>query len=212
MTDPFHEGERAVQSLAGVTEMAARIGNSIHHTIPDASRVFLAQQRLIFLAAADERGGLWAGALAGEPGFAVAEDEHVVRLSSSIRAGDALEGRIIPGRAVGLLAIEFATRRRMRLNGTVRDVGEGVFRIVAHEVFGNCPKYIQRRELPAGKPPSPVRPEASRATSLSPSQEEWIAAADTFLIATAHPDAGADVSHRGGNPGFVRVLDQRTLL
>ena len=33
-----------------------------------------------------------------------------------------------------------------------------------------------------------------------------------MFIASAHPDGGADVSHRGGNPGFVRVVDARTLI
>jgi predicted pyridoxine 5'-phosphate oxidase superfamily flavin-nucleotide-binding protein len=33
-----------------------------------------------------------------------------------------------------------------------------------------------------------------------------------LFIASAHPHGGADVSHRGGNPGFVHVVDARTLL
>ena len=33
-----------------------------------------------------------------------------------------------------------------------------------------------------------------------------------MFIASAHVEGGADVSHRGGNPGFVRVIDARTLL
>jgi len=35
--------------------------------------------------------------------------------------------------------------------------------------------------------------------------------ADTFCIASDHPQSGADVSHRGGKPGFVRVVDDRHL-
>ncbi len=31
--------------------------------------------------------------------------------------------------------------------------------------------------------------------------------ADTFFIASAHPQRGADASHRGGRPGFVVVAD-----
>jgi hypothetical protein len=46
-----------------------------------------------------------------------------------------------------------------------------------------------------------------------------IRAADTFFIATAYAGDeagnpmphGADVSHRGGKPGFVRIDDERTL-
>ena len=36
-------------------------------------------------------------------------------------------------------------------------------------------------------------------------------AADTFFVASAHPRRGTDVSHRGGDPGFVRMLDDHTL-
>ena len=38
-----------------------------------------------------------------------------------------------------------------------------------------------------------------------------IAGSDTFFVASSHPERGVDVSHRGGNPGFVEVLDERTL-
>jgi predicted pyridoxine 5'-phosphate oxidase superfamily flavin-nucleotide-binding protein len=48
---------------------------------------------------------------------------------------------------------------------------------------------------------------------------EMIESADTFFIATAYRGNiesgerphGADVSHRGGNPGFVRLGDEHTL-
>jgi len=49
-------------------------------------------------------------------------------------------------------------------------------------------------------------------TQLSPSQQEAIARSDTFFLATAHPVAGADASHRGGMPGFVRVLGPTQLV
>jgi predicted pyridoxine 5'-phosphate oxidase superfamily flavin-nucleotide-binding protein len=35
--------------------------------------------------------------------------------------------------------------------------------------------------------------------------------ADTLFIASVHATRGADASHRGGQPGFVRVLDERRL-
>ena len=35
--------------------------------------------------------------------------------------------------------------------------------------------------------------------------------ADTFFVASAHAERGVDASHRGGLPGFVRVLGDRTL-
>jgi hypothetical protein len=42
---------------------------------------------------------------------------------------------------------------------------------------------------------------------LSAGDRRLVACADTFVIATAGPDGGADASHRGGSPGFVTVHD-----
>jgi predicted pyridoxine 5'-phosphate oxidase superfamily flavin-nucleotide-binding protein len=38
---------------------------------------------------------------------------------------------------------------------------------------------------------------------------QYLASANRFFIATLHPEAGADISHRGGPPGFVRVDGDR---
>ena len=50
-----------------------------------------------------------------------------------------------------------------------------------------------------------------RTAELSSQHQRLIARADTFFIATDHPESGADISHRGGNPGFVRIVDSRRL-
>ena len=50
-----------------------------------------------------------------------------------------------------------------------------------------------------------------RSSALDARTRALVAGADTFFIATWHPGGGADASHRGGRPGFVRVLDDRTL-
>ena len=51
---------------------------------------------------------------------------------------------------------------------------------------------------------------AKTSRHLSVEQRDWIAAADTFFIATHAKGLGADMSHRGGNPGFV-ALTSHTL-
>lgn len=47
---------------------------------------------------------------------------------------------------------------------------------------------------------------------LTHAQQRWIAEADTFFVASYHKAGGADASHRGGNPGFIRVSDDKTLV
>ncbi len=39
----------------------------------------------------------------------------------------------------------------------------------------------------------------------------FVESADLFFLATADADGWPDVSHKGGLPGFVRILDERTL-
>jgi hypothetical protein len=52
------------------------------------------------------------------------------------------------------------------------------------------------------------RPPATReSAALDRRQAALAARADTFFIASAHPQRGADASHRGGRPGFVEVSD-----
>jgi ferredoxin-NADP reductase len=46
---------------------------------------------------------------------------------------------------------------------------------------------------------------------LTSEHRGWIARADTLFVASAHPEQGADASHRGGRPGFVQFLDSQTL-
>jgi hypothetical protein len=48
--------------------------------------------------------------------------------------------------------------------------------------------------------------------SLTEKQRRWIREADTFFVASSHSDGGVDASHRGGNPGFVQVVNESRLV
>ena len=78
------------------------------------------------------------------------------------------------------------------------------------QAYSNCPKYIQARAIES-ETSAPNSPAAS-STLLNGSQKSWIERADTLFIASIHPERGADASHRGGAPGFLRIVDDETLL
>lgn len=214
----FHAGEQAVQKRAGVEQMASRIGSSIHDTIPPAARQFLQRQPFVVVSSRDQSKRVWASLLCGPPGFCQVLDERTLSIDAVPVGGDplgavldAVSGQTIP---VGVLAIEPATRRRMRLNGQAQVQPGGGIYVRADQVYSNCAKYIQKREpveTIAAAPGPAVTRRPSRTQSLSRDQQQWVEQADTFFIATTHPQAGADASHRGGNPGFVRVANARTL-
>ena len=67
-------------------------------------------------------GRVWASQLVGEPGFVRALDERTVRIDATPVPGDPL-AEVLQGAGtqVGMLAIDLATRRRLRLNGEGRE-------------------------------------------------------------------------------------------
>ncbi|MEP6472669.1 MAG: pyridoxamine 5'-phosphate oxidase family protein, partial [Gemmatimonadota bacterium] len=168
---------------------------------------FLNQARLVVVSTTDDKGRPWASVLTGEPGFVQTPDPFTAVISAEPAAGDPLARNLIPGHQIGLLAPDFATRRRMRLNGTIEGGPPGRIVIRAEQVYGNCPKYIQRR-VPVAEPGA-VSSAPVTGRSLSIAQRNWIRQADTFFIATANPGEGADASHRGGQPGFIHVQGDR---
>jgi predicted pyridoxine 5'-phosphate oxidase superfamily flavin-nucleotide-binding protein len=198
----FHDGELAVQRRAGVAGEAQRlVGVLAPPSLDGGAGRFLRERTFAALTARDRDGRLWTSPLAGPRGFLDGSDT-TLRVHAVPAQGDPLHG-LAAGRPVGMIAIDFATRRRLRVNGTLTGVGDGL-EIDVDQAFGNCPQYIQQRSLDparASAEPGPVR----LSTELDPAQAALIRRADTFLLGTAHPQRGVDTSHRGGAPGFVRV-------
>ncbi len=189
----------------------AGLGEGVRHAIrdymPDQHRAFFAQLPFVVVGSVDSEGQPWASALARPPGFMSAPDPHLLVVRALPVAGDPLV--LAPGQRLGLLGIEPHTRRRNRLNGVVESVDGDGFSVRVQQSFGNCPKYIQSRKasfLPryAG--------EFVRSDVLDDVAVQMLRSADTFFIATAYLKGdsrshGVDVSHRGGNPGFISVSD-----
>ncbi|MFE0100352.1 pyridoxamine 5'-phosphate oxidase family protein [Streptomyces sp. NPDC059009] len=201
---PYHQGSRTVQDRVGVREAAEHVGRSIGQGIRPVAAAFLELQPQLVLGAASREGRVWASLLTGDPGFVRATGPHQVSVTGGLHASDPLSAALAhEGVPVGTLALDPRTRRRMRLNGRARPTPRGLA-IESDQVFSNCPKYLQKRDLHDGRAlGGPGRPH--HGTQLTADQRAFIAAADTFFLATVHA-RGADASHRGGNPGFVEVV------
>jgi hypothetical protein len=211
-TAPFHAGELALQREAGVAERLAAFGSRvIRDHLPEQHQAFFPLLPFLLLAVPDDAGRPLIGLVAGAPGFAHAPDARSLRIDALPLAFDPTAGWLREGAAIGLLGIEQHTRRRNRLNGRVVQVDRQGFTVQVGQSFGNCPRYIQARR--AQFVPAALQPQVVRGESLDAPAAAALAAADTFFIASAHPQAGradepshgVDVSHRGGRPGFVHV-------
>jgi len=214
MQNPFHEGERKVQRLAGEERMAERNGVMIAERIMGAALPFLAQQSMAVFASRDAEGRLWASMLFGSRGFMKSPDGKSVDFDLTqvaVQSEDPFWRNIEANPAVGMLAIDLGTRRRIRINGDIRRPADNRLQLSVRESFPNCPKYITRRTVKAVEAIAVPANHANAGAVLASEQRDLLERADVLFIATAHPTRGADASHRGGNPGFIQVLDEKTL-
>lgn len=213
MSNPFHEGEIAVQEYAGERELASRVGAGISPRIVDGALPFLERQRLLAVTSTGDDGLLWTSVWSGEPGFVTSTDGRRVSIRpslTSVSADDPVLRRLAAGRDVGMLAIEISSRRRLRINGTLVMIAPEEIRIEVRESVGNCPKYVQRRSPHTVSTPA-FRAQGESGRALDEERRQLVEGVDTAFVGSFHPTRGADASHRGGKPGFIRVVNATTL-
>jgi ferredoxin-NADP reductase/predicted pyridoxine 5'-phosphate oxidase superfamily flavin-nucleotide-binding protein len=210
---PWHSGERRLQETVGVAERMEVFGRKVvRDYMPDQHRLFYSQLPYLLLGAVDEQGVPWATLLEGPPGFAHSPDPHLLQIDRLPAPGDPVKAALQQGAPVGLLGIDLKTRRRNRMNGHISTATSGGFAVSVVHAFGNCPQYIQLRSVePVSLGQSSSRAAVEHFNELDEAAQVTINQADTFFI-TSYVDLdgdpakrSVDVSHRGGNAGFVRI-------
>jgi uncharacterized protein len=212
--EPFHDGEIAVQERAGERDIARRHGAAISSRIVPGAVAFLAQQRLLALSASGDDSQVWTSVWGGEPGFVRSPDgQHVRILTSLMEASpdDPVLGRLGVGGDLGILAIDLASRRRLRINGSIEAIAADEICIVVRESVGNCPKYIQSRHPHEVSTAVSNRRPRERGCEIDEERRVLVERVDTAFVGSVHAARGADTSHRGGVPGFIKVVDTTTL-
>lgn len=212
---PFHDGELSLQDRFGTREKVARFASrAVRDTMPDEHRDFFAQLPFLMVGATDAAGQPWATILAGAPGFARSPDPARLDIVACLPEGDPLKDSLLPGVDIGILGIELPTRRRNRMSGRIAAVTASSLSVAVRQSFGNCPQYIRPRFVRPAMP-RPRTGQRHQSRDFAPHVADILRRADTFFIATAAPGSGperflgADVSHRGGPPGFVRLEGAR---
>jgi predicted pyridoxine 5'-phosphate oxidase superfamily flavin-nucleotide-binding protein len=205
----FHAGELAVQQRAGTRQEAARLSPMLDPAeLRGGIVAFLADRTFAAVTARDADGRLWTSPLSGPPGFLEAASPTTLAIHARLPVGDPLHG-LPAGQHAGLVVVEFAARRRVRINGMLTAVDGDTLVVEVEQAYGNCPQYIHQRVLAQDGPGRGDQRGVRRDAVLSPADAALIGAADTFFLGTTNPERGSDTSHRGGTPGFVRVEGDR---
>ena len=214
----FHAGECAMQRDMKVApsflDWAAQV---VRPEMPRQHRTFFSDLPFVVLAARDDGGRPWVTPLSGPSGFISSPSASALEIAAEPFAGDALEGHLHQGAHVGLLGLDFATRRRNRVNGqlTTEAGAAGSLNVDVRQSFGNCPQHIHERawRIEHRRNPSTT----TRHQALTPEAIDLVQGANTFFVGSGFagdpsaPSTGMDASHRGGPTGFVTVQDERTL-
>lgn len=211
---PYHDGEIEVQTRLGVHDRAAMMGRRmIRDHLIDQHRKFYADLSFLIVSSVDEDGRPWASAISGAPGFLSTPDDKTLSVAATPITGDPLAENLKTGADIGVLGMLPDVRRRNRMTGQIGEIRPYGFDIKVLQSFGNCPQYIQARMVEPARF-QPIPPEVETVDYLDAQAIAHITKADALFIASAYRDSaaatqGADASHRGGKPGFVKVLDDR---
>ena len=204
---PWHEGEIAIQSHAGVRDKMDFVGKMmVRNFMPDQHREFYESLPFIVAGLIDPDDEPWATFFFGTPGFIAAPSPTTLTFNAQLDDGDPAAAGFKHGFPIGLLGIELETRRRNRANGQIKIDDKPGFNVDIQQTMGNCPKYISVREHNVRQDTQPQH--IQDMTELDQDAIETIQSSDTFFVASyleEETDKRADASHRGGKPGFVRV-------
>lgn len=205
----FHSGELEAQHHAGVQTQAARLAGMVGPAeLRPGIAAFLAGTTFAAITARDRTGRLWTSPLPGPPGFLHASGPSTLRINTLVPSADPLHSPPT-GQPAGVIAIDFTTRRRVRINGVITASDNAGLTLDVEQAYGNCPQYIQQRRITIGEESHhPARTPQYRGELLRRTDIRLIESADTFFLGTTHPDSGNDASHRGGPAGFVRVTPE----
>jgi predicted pyridoxine 5'-phosphate oxidase superfamily flavin-nucleotide-binding protein len=156
----YHEGHRSLQDQFDTRRLADRVDEKIvRDWIDDADRAFIEARDMFFLATADAEGRPQCSYKGGDPGFVRVLDEHTIAFPNYDGNGMFLSaGNALRNIHVGMLFIDFETGKRLRLNGVAAHTTDDplmaefpeaqfVWRVIATQVFANCPRYIHEYRL-----------------------------------------------------------------
>lgn len=157
---PYHEQSRQLQDRFDTRRLADRLMEvKVHRRFTSDDRAFIEGLDMFFLATVGPDGQPECSYKGGDPGFVRVLDDETLAFPSYDGNGMYLSlGNVLAMRRVGLLFIDFARQRRMRVNGTatiadddpLRATWPGaqlVVRVHAEAVFPNCQRYIHRLAL-----------------------------------------------------------------
>ena len=223
MSEFYSHAHRAFQDEHETRRLADRLESLAHAEFDPQDRAFIEGATMFFLATVDHRGRPTVSYKGGAPGFVRIVAPRILVFPVYDGNGMFLSlGNISSTAQVGMLFIDFASPRRLRVQGTARVTpndglhgsypgAKYVIEVTADQVFVNCGRYIHKLEekslsphVPDAKGSQPF-PAWKRidliADSLSEHDKTQVAAAGGPICIDAYrgedPDARSEPTSNG---------------
>ncbi|KAK8158085.1 hypothetical protein BKA80DRAFT_207067 [Phyllosticta citrichinensis] len=228
----FSEGEKQIQRF--MNPSLREMDNPTAPTLTHQAAFALNNFPLIALGALDSQNRPWTTLLGGSPPLAQALGDSLVGVQAQINAesdpvietlfdGKQRQGNgqvardDAPGKMIGGLPINLDTRKRVKVFGRLvarkltqdtedERVGNIQLFFNVEQSLGNCPKYLNAKQIVPATPSPHV---VSTGSMLSPEARELIQKSDLFFISSSNSTTDMDTNHRGGPPGFVRIIQSK---
>ena len=222
-TGSWHDGELQMHRIL----KAPTNGYANADGLPTSFGMRVVQSPIIAVGTMDADENIWTTIWGSQRGFAqpIAEDVLGMRskmdmkydpvakaiLADRVEGGMQLNGG--RGKLISGLAIDLETRDRVKLMGRMVALAEepgetGNVQMGVHieESLGNCPKYLNKKDIVPNDDMNPqLVGDGEGALHLSQEALDLVYKADLFFLSSEF-GGKMDTNHRGGAPGFLKVL------
>src|SRR5688572_28576538 len=152
----YHDGNRYWQDRFDTRRLADRSARRFRDHIDAPAREFIEGADMFFLATCDHRGLPTCSYKGGDPGFVRVLDASWLAFPNYDGNGKYQSmGNLLKNPHVGMLFMDFAQGRRLRLQGiatiqaadellTAYPGAQFIVRVQVTEVYNNCPRYIHK--------------------------------------------------------------------
>jgi uncharacterized protein len=157
MGNLYHDGMRQLQDARDTRALADRLANvTVRQAFTAEDQAFVERCPMFFLATADAEGRPDCSYKGGLPGFVRVVDPRTLAFPDYDGNGMYRSlGNLRVNPNVGLLFVDFAQPKRLRVNGVATISDDDVLmeafpgavfivRVAATHIFPNCPRYVHR--------------------------------------------------------------------
>jgi uncharacterized protein len=175
--------------------------------LDDGCRDILAAAPLAGFGYRDRAGRPHTTLVGGNPGFVRVDSPRRI----SLRLPSAEPG---PARAGGVSFVFLipGVGESLRLNGSVATCSKGLLVVAVEQAYIHCARAILRSGLWNGaRPLGASQPSTEDGPLADPQVTSFLSAAPFLVVSSWDGGGGSDTSPRGDSPGFLRILNGRTL-